>query len=220
MADLLVLFDVDGTLVDADAQIAETLRDACLAAGHEAPDASAVKATIGLSLPEMVAALMPMVDADGRDRIISGYRLRFADSLERLSEPPMFDGAESTLRRLGRDGIALGLATGRSRLGVDHLLNAMEWRDVFATVQCAQDNPSKPDPTMLHRAMQATGHPPERTVFVGDTTFDMEMGSAAGVTTLGVAWGYHPVDALRGAGAGLIVPDFAAMITEIERMPR
>ena len=60
-------------------------------------------------------------------------------------------------------------------------------------------------------AMAETGIGADHAVMIGDTSFDMEMGRAAGMATIGVAWGYHPVARLRDAGAGQIVTDFAAL---------
>ena len=116
---------------------------------------------------------------------------------------PLFPGVAETIGRLAADpGIRLGIATGKSRRGVAHLVGRFAWDRVFATIQTADDAPSKPDPGMLLRAMAETGVAPDRTVMLGDTTFDMAMARAAGVRPIGVSWGYHPVPALTEAGAG------------------
>jgi phosphoglycolate phosphatase len=69
---------------------------------------------------------------------------------------------------------------------------------------------------MIRAAMAEAGVGPERTVMVGDTTFDVEMALAAGVGALGVAWGYHPADELREAGAHGIVESCDQMMDEID----
>ncbi|MCK0165963.1 HAD-IA family hydrolase [Jannaschia sp. S6380] len=216
MAEGLVLFDVDGTLVDGEGQISDTMAAAFAAAGLHPPTRAAVASTIGLSLPEMVQALIPPSEAGLRDKVIAGYRLRYIDALNRREEPPVFDGAETTLLRLRRSGWTLGLVTGKSRRGVDYLLDAMDWRGHFATVQCADDNISKPHPEMVLRALSETGTTVDRTVIVGDTTYDMEMGRAAGIRALGVAWGYHTADRLMRAGAEAVAADFASLALWID----
>ena len=85
------------------------------------------------------------------------------------------------------------------------------WEGYFATVQTADDAPSKPHPAMVEQAMQAVGATPPTTIMVGDSTFDMAMARAAGAGAIGVSWGYHAVEALREAGAETIVTSFAEL---------
>ncbi|MEM7488090.1 MAG: HAD-IA family hydrolase [Pseudomonadota bacterium] len=206
--DLLVLFDVDGTLLDSAGRIADTMVAAFRAAGEAPPDRSAVQAAIGLSVPEMVGHLAANATPDRREKILAGYRLRFADDIARETEPPVFPSAEDAILRLRRAGLCLGLATGKSRLSVDRLLDVMGWHGHFQTVQCADDNPSKPDPAMIHRALRATGRAAGRTVLVGDTRYDMRMAAAAGIRAIGVAWGCNASDDLHAEGATAIAADF------------
>ena len=91
---------------------------------------------------------------------------------------------------------------------------------MFATIQTADDAPSKPDPGMMLQAMAETGIGPDATVMVGDTTFDMAMARAAGVRAVGVSWGYHPVAALIEAGAETIIDRFAELEALLARPRR
>ena len=212
MVDALVLFDVDGTLVDGEAQICDTMADAFLAAGRAAPERWAIRAVIGLSLPEMVERLASGRDAAEIDKIVAGYRLRFADAMDRMEDPPIYTGAERAIRRLRAADVTLGLATGKSRLGLAPVLDATGWHRYFATVQCADDNPSKPDPTMIRKALTATGVDPARCFMVGDTLFDMRMAREAGVRAIGVSWGYQPASLLTEGGAEAVADDFHALV--------
>ena len=100
--------------------------------------------------------------------------------------------------------MVLGIATGKSRRGVAHLVERHGWHRTFATIQTADDATSKPDPAMLRQAMAEVGAAPRDTLMIGDSTFDMLMARAAGVRPIGVSWGYHPVTALEEAGAEAI----------------
>ena len=102
------------------------------------------------------------------------------------------------------DGVALAIATGKSRPGVDRLLKREGWETAFDSIQTADRHPSKPHPSMIFHALQETGATPECTVMIGDTTFDMEMARSAEVAALGVSWGYHATATLRRAGAHAI----------------
>jgi phosphoglycolate phosphatase len=87
-------------------------------------------------------------------------------------------------------------------------------------VQVADDHPSKPHPAMLEACLAETGVDAKNATMIGDTTYDIEMGRAAGFRTIGVSWGYHPVSALREARADLVVDDFAALNSALPRVYR
>jgi phosphoglycolate phosphatase len=206
----LVIFDVDGTLVDSQNMIVAAQREAFAACGLEPPSRARALSIVGLSLPEAFTAL---VGADGPvDALSAAYKDAFGRlRADPASEEPLFPGAQALIARLAaRTDVLLGIATGKSRRGVAHILDRHGWRAVFATIQTADDAPSKPDPTMLRQAMAETGIAPEAAIMIGDTSFDMGMAKAAGVRPVGVAWGYHPVAALREAGADTIIDTFEA----------
>lgn len=211
----LVVFDVDGTISDSQAQIFHAMTMGFAAAGQPVPDRARVLSIVGLSLPVAVAHLVPELDPALQGRIVEGYKASY--STHRAASPaPLYPGALECLRRLAaRDDLLLGVATGKSRRGLDALCAAHGLQGLFATRQVADDHPSKPHPSMLWSAMAETGVTSAAAVMIGDTTYDIEMGRAAGLATIGVGWGYHPVETLRAAGADLIVDDFAALETAV-----
>jgi phosphoglycolate phosphatase len=204
----LILFDVDGTLVDSQDLIVAAHERAFANLGLERPARTRLLGLVGLSLPETFTAL---VGPDGPiEALAEGYKLGFR---ELRGDPqraePVFPGAEAALRALGAlEGVRLGLATGKSRRGTDALLTRHGWADLFATVQNADDAPSKPHPGMIERAMGETGVVPTDTVMIGDSSYDMIMARTAGVRALGVAWGYHTPGSLRGNGAEAVASSF------------
>ncbi|MEX3016730.1 HAD-IA family hydrolase [Gymnodinialimonas hymeniacidonis] len=204
----LILFDVDGTLLDAGDLIARTMIEAFLAAGEAPPRTADVRSIIGLSLPEMVAHLADKQSADLQAKILSGYRLRYFDLVEQEETPEVFPGADKALRRLREAGFVLGLTTGKARRSTEFMLSDNNWGQYFHTVQCADDNPSKPDPTMVRRAMMATGRSIGETLLVGDSRYDMRMARAAGIRAVGVNWGYNQGVELLSEGAICVARDF------------
>ena len=207
----LVLFDVDGTLVDSQNIIVAAQRMAFAAHGLEPPSRERSLSIVGLSLAEAFTALVgPKAPIDG---LVEAYK----DSFHTLRQDPahaepLFSGVESCLEWLaGREDVLLGIATGKSRRGVAHLLDRHGWHDVFSVIQTADDAPSKPHPGMILQAMHETGAGPGDTVMVGDSSFDMGMARAAGVLPVGVSWGFQPVAALTEAGAGPIVHSYAEL---------
>ncbi|TMV35468.1 HAD family hydrolase, partial [Thioclava sp. BHET1] len=124
------------------------------------------------------------------------------------SERPqqLYPGIRELIDRLvERPEVLLGIATGKSRRGLDHLLESHAMTRCFISTQVADDHPSKPNPSMLLRILRETGMEAGQAVMVGDTEFDIEMGRAAGYRTIAVTWGYHPAARLRAAGADLLV---------------
>jgi phosphoglycolate phosphatase len=105
------------------------------------------------------------------------------------------------------DHILLGLATGKSRRGLDALLGFYGWENRFVTTQVSDNHPSKPHPSMILTAMSETGVDAARTVMIGDTSYDIDMARAAEVNAIGVEWGYHPKSALLHANAVVSRPD-------------
>ena len=105
----------------------------------------------------------------------------------------------------------MGVATGKARRGLDHATEAHDLEPFFVTRQTADHHPSKPHPSMLHAALAETGAEAAHAVMIGDTSYDIEMGRAAGFRTIGVDWGYHDTSALERAGADIVVQDFKGL---------
>ena len=130
---------------------------------------------------------------------------------------PLYPGIRAVLDGLQADPhTLLGVATGKSRLGLDKLIEGHGLQGIFLTQQVADFHPSKPHPSMILQAMSELGVTPEQTVMIGDTSFDMEMAQAAGVSALGVSWGYHPVTRLTAADT--IVDAVAGIPAALEQL--
>ena len=109
--------------------------------------------------------------------------------------------------------ILLGIATGKSRRGLDGLLAVHGLEKLFVTQQVADHHPSKPHPSMLRACCDETGVAPEDAVMIGDTSFDMQMARAAGMDGIGVSWGYHRREEL--GEARIVVDSFAQLMDEL-----
>jgi len=217
----LILFDCDGTLVDSHHNIAEAMRRAFAELGVPYPGDAATRGIIGLSLHAAVAALAPEgTDAATLARLEEAYKRHF---FRLRHEPdfhePLFPGAREALESLAaHDDVLLGIATGKSRRGLEVLLEREGLRDYFVTLQTADDAPSKPHPGMVLRALEETGAEPHCTALIGDTRYDMQMARAAGALPIGVAWGYHPPHELKAAGAVDIAEAFDHLPERLHRL--
>ncbi|MCB1400874.1 MAG: HAD-IA family hydrolase [Rhodobacteraceae bacterium] len=212
----LVVFDVDGTISDSQTQIQHAMALGFEAVGLPAPSRAETLSIVGLSLPVAVARLAPGHEAATHAAIVEGYKASYFT--HRAASPaPLYPGARDCLMRLAaRDDLLLGVATGKSRRGLNALIAHHGLEGIFVTMQVADDHPSKPHPSMLLEAMAETGSRPAEALMIGDTSYDIEMAAAAGIASVGVAWGYHPVADLRAAGAAIIATDFAALDAAVD----
>ncbi|WP_242138576.1 MULTISPECIES: HAD-IA family hydrolase [unclassified Sphingomonas] len=209
----LALFDCDGTLVDSQDNICRSVEAAFTQANLVAPDRSAIRRIVGLSLVEAMQMLLPDGDPALHRSLADDYKAAFFKmrTSGAMSAEPLYDGILDVLDQLAGEGWKLGVATGKSDRGLAHILAHHGIAAHFITLQTADRHPSKPHPSMIETAMADAGAVPETTVMIGDTSYDMLMARAAGTRALGVAWGYHPAEELTEAGAHAVAETVAAL---------
>jgi phosphoglycolate phosphatase len=216
----LVIFDCDGTLVDSQAIIVAAMNRAFEAQGFAPPTREATLSIVGLSLKEAMRALLP----DASEAVVhdagEAYRAAYvAFRRDGAHHDALYPGARDTVLSLAaRSDVILGIATGKSRRGVDALLAREGFDGLFATIQTADDAPSKPHPAMVAQAMAEAGAGPQATAMIGDTAYDMAMARAAGARAIGVTWGYHAREALVSAGSHTLVDRFADLEAAIDSL--
>jgi phosphoglycolate phosphatase len=202
----LAIFDCDGTLVDSQANICMAMEHAFAEAGMPPPPRHATRRIVGLSLVEAMRQLLPDAeDALHRD-MAERYRAAFFTLRGNgLVDEPLYDGIAGVLSELDESGWLLGVATGKSDRGLQRCLDHHGIKGLFVTLQTADRHPSKPHPSMIRQALADAGALAQNAFMIGDTVYDIHMGRAAGCRTIGVGWGYHPLDELRAAGADAVV---------------
>jgi phosphoglycolate phosphatase len=183
----LIVFDWDGTLMDSEGQIVSCLRSAVNDLALEPLDDETLKNVIGLGLREAVDTLFPGRDEVFCQAFVSHYRKHWFAS----SGSSLFAGVAEMLDLLRRRQLLLAVATGKSRRGLNRVLGETGLATCFHATRCADEAPSKPHPQMLLDVMGQVGATPAQTVMVGDTEYDMQMASYAGVARIGVTSGVH-----------------------------
>jgi phosphoglycolate phosphatase len=214
----LVVFDCDGTLVDSQHAICAAMEHAFNMLQLPIPTRSDILNVVGLSLPQAFATLAAGHPATIHAALAEHYRSDFpAKRQQALQHDTLYPGVGDVVTALSRrDNVLLGIATGKSKRGVARLLDREGWRRHFVTIQTADDNLSKPDPSMILRAMAETGADPSSTLMIGDTSYDMEMARSAEVGAIGVSWGYHTAERLLAAGAHAVVGTSEALLQAID----
>ena len=204
----LVLFDCDGTLVDSVGLIHEVMARTFVHFGHVRPEMSLTKSIIGLTLDIAIARMQgkPHVDDEAID-MTAHYKSIYAETRAQAGfQEPLFDGITAMIETLAkRDELLMGAVTGKSRRGLDLIMDTHGFRPHFIVSRTADDCPSKPHPAMVTECCSQTGIVPADTIVIGDAIYDMQMAKAAGAKAVGVAWGYASVEDLWKAGADAIV---------------
>ncbi len=190
----LIVFDWDGTLMDSVDRIVGCMQAASIDVGVRTPSADAVKDIIGLGLKEALLRLFPDCDELTRRQLVVHYRRHFLHESHIVS--CLFEGVTEVLIELRAAGYDLAVATGKARRGLDKVLIETKTVDYFSATRCADETQSKPHPQMLLDLMDGLGVGPHQTLMVGDTEFDLEMASAAGVAAIAVDYGAHEVNRL------------------------
>jgi len=215
----LVMFDMDGTLIDSGAMIFSTMTSTFASHGLELPSLASSHSVIGLSLEKAMEQLAGCDEETART-LAATYRKEYRARLTGgESHEPLYAGAREAVDRLTEnENTLLGIATGKGLQGVNRILSLHGILSKFSTFQTPDHNPSKPHPSMLLRAMEEIGTDPRDTVMIGDTTFDMELAVAAGTRAIGVTWGYHPREQLEQSGADIIIESFEALDNAIDKV--
>jgi phosphoglycolate phosphatase len=214
---LLAVFDLDGTLQDSRRSIAEAMDMAFEALGLAAPGYDKTRRIVGLSLIPAIKVLAPDLPEQRYAALGEAYKDAFIANRERGVHEALYGGARETVMRLKAEGWLLGIATGKARRGIDKFLEVHSFEGVFDTAFCADDGPGKPHPHMLQLNMTAAGVAADRTIMIGDTSFDMAMARAANAYAQGVTWGFHTPEEVAEGGAHHIADDFAALDLALTR---
>jgi phosphoglycolate phosphatase len=188
-----LVFDWDGTLIDSTAIIADSLQRACRDLGEPAPTDVDARYVIGLGLADALKYVAPGLARDRHAELAARYRHHF---LARDARIELYPGARELLEELAGAGFQLGIATGKSRIGLDRALAQKGLERLFAATRCADEGFPKPHPDMLEQLMDRVGVAPHATLMIGDTTHDIELARNAGASALAVAYGAHAADGL------------------------
>ena len=190
----LIVFDWDGTLMDSAAMIVDSVQAAARDLGLEPPSEDRARHIIGLGLVDALRHALPDLPADHYPELVERYRHHY---LSRDHELVLFAGAAALVEQLADLGYRLGVATGKSRRGLERALEHSGLGDYFHATRCADECHSKPHPQMIEELMEEFAVLPGQTLMIGDTTHDLLMAQNAGVDAVGVSYGAHPRDALE-----------------------
>ena len=206
----LIVFDWDGTVMDSTAVIAGSIQAACRDLGLPVPGDEAARHVIGLGLIQALRYAVPDAPESMYEPLVARYRHHFLAQDQTI---PLFDGARETIAELHDGGYWLGVATGKSRAGLDRALESTGMKQYFHATRTADQTFSKPDPAMLLELMGELAVSTERALMIGDTTHDVQMAQNAGVDAVAVGHGAHSPEQLQELNPLALVQDFAGLRT-------
>lgn len=187
----VVIFDWDGTIMNSEGRIVDCVQQAARENDMPVLPYEETKQIIGLSLQNAIKALYP--DAAAQPGLVAAmadtYTQHFLHDSEVAMQP--FVGAREMLESLREFGYKTAIATGKSRIGLNAVLEETGFGDLFDFTRTPVESASKPDPLMLRQILQHFDLPVEQAVMVGDTTFDMEMARNLEMDRVALLHGVH-----------------------------
>lgn len=191
----VVAFDFDGTLADTTQAILGAALQTL--AEFELPPIPPERIVPMIGLPLREAFLGAGVAVELTDACCARYRECFSDHVESIR---LFPAVRECLHELSALGITMGIVSSRGRTSLYELLERLEIREHFRVVLGDEDAArKKPEPELVLNLTERLGVSPARVLVVGDTTYDIEMGHAAGAQTCAVTYGSHDIERLSQA---------------------
>ncbi|OUS41416.1 hypothetical protein A9R00_01040 [Oleispira antarctica] len=210
----VIIFDWDGTLVDSTARIVDSLQMASSEVGLPKLTNHQLQQIIGLGLPEALKKLWPLISSEQLQQMSALYSANFSTHSDVHAD--FFPKAHEFFEELRGLGYVLAVATGKTRRGLDEMLDGMAVRDVFDITRCADETTSKPDPHMLKEILTVLGLSSEQALMVGDTSFDLDMAKAIDMDAVGMTHGAHESDILLASGASALCQDLNVLLDWIK----
>lgn len=212
-----VLFDIDGTLVDSNEQHVDSWAIAFRAEGY-AQERDAIREQIGKGGDLLIPALLPDMDEGVRDRISKAQGEHFKSAY--LARVSAFAGATELVTRVHATGRKVVLASSAKREELDHYVELLGIGCYLSATTSIDDvEASKPEPDIFGAALIKIGVAPGHAIVLGDTPYDIEAASGAGIAAVGLTSGPFDAARLKDAGAVAVYADVADLLAAFDTSP-
>lgn len=211
-SDALILFDLDGTLVDPAGAITGGISAALTTHGLPVPPDAALQAMVGPPLLESLTTFAS-VPADRIVDVVASYRADYVATGMARSRP--YPGIAACVEALSAAGATVAVATQKPEWLAEELLEVQGMRHLFASVHGSPRDETTTRPgkePIIRAAMERHGGTPGRTVMIGDRRHDVEGAAANGIDCIGVGWGFAAPGELEGSGAAAVVHTAEALL--------
>jgi HAD superfamily hydrolase (TIGR01509 family) len=206
----LVIFDLDGTLIDTPRDVARTIADVVSAAVKSTPRIEDVLPLVGLPLEEILRRVLPKSEWDRLEHYVTAYRERYDRTV--TPNTHLMPGAREVLELCHKRGLKLAIATGKLTRLAEAALDHCGVREYFAVVIGGdQGLRAKPDPEVGERILTSLNIGAAEALVVGDTIYDIGMGHACGARTCAVTFGVQSREELQAANPDYIISHFSEL---------
>jgi phosphoglycolate phosphatase len=204
----LILFDLDGTLLDSAEDIAVSANKILNEIGKQALTKDDIRPLIGLPASE-IFRFAGLDDSDDLDSIVS----RFREHLGKTGGSPdiVYPGVLETLDELSKRGLVLNVVTNKPTYLANLVLERSEISHYFVHVQGAENIDPKPSPAGINICMEKANFLPGQTIMIGDSHVDVQAAKAAGCISVGVAYHQEMRQTLADASPDLLVSNLNQM---------
>lgn len=184
----LFIFDWDGTLMNTTQTIVDATTHACRELNLNVVSDAAAKSIIGKSFLEVIADIVP--ELRGNPALLQKFTYVYEKYLnDHTLDNPLFNHVPEMLEKLTAHKKVLAIATGRSRVMLDDILNGTGLGKYFIITKTADECFSKPHPQMIEEILEFTGIDHSKALMIGDTSHDVHMAHNAGVDVVAVSHG-------------------------------
>ncbi|MDO4270463.1 MAG: HAD-IA family hydrolase [Eubacteriales bacterium] len=211
------IFDLDGTLLNTLGDLTDSVNTALLRHGFAAVTEEQTRERVGNGVRKLVERCLPENKRTEAmiDTCLDEFRTAYGERMMNRTQP--YDGIVKLLKELKKAGIAVGVLSNKYDLAAKSLIRHYFGDLVQVTFGERPGVPRKPDPTSALALLRELGGEASTTLYIGDSATDMETAKNAGLTAVGVAWGFRSAETLRDAGADALVREPTELLPLFER---
>ena len=202
----LIVFDLDGTLINSLEDLADSANHILTQHGFPTHPIDAYRYFVGDGVRKLIERILPLEERNVaqieqcRQEFVEYYKIHMED------KTVVYDGITDLLKVLKERGLKIAVATNKVHIAVKPLMEKYFPEIQFDSMIGQREGiPVKPNPQIMFDILKETGCEPSETLHVGDTATDMQLAHNAGITPIGVLWGYRPLEELQEAGARYII---------------
>lgn len=203
----IVIFDLDGTLLNTIGDLAASVDYVMRSRNLPEHTDAEYRQMVGGGIKRLVERALPehlSKDEAYVDECVTQFRRYYVDNIDRHTVP--YEGMHELLRDLQRQGMKLAVASNKFQHGTDRLVSKFFSDIDFVAIEGNREGaPLKPDPQIVTGILERATIAKERAVMIGDSGIDIRTASAAGIDSVGVAWGFRFAEELYDAGAERVV---------------
>lgn len=206
MSIKLVIFDLDGTLLNTIDDLAHSVNYVLQKHGYATHSVEQYKLFVGNGITKLIARAIPKELASAK--LIAKLQADFVAYYAKHSrdKTALYGGIEELLGELKASGITLAVASNKHHTATVELINHYFGSDTFSVVYGKREGVyPKPDPTIIYDIIKQCDVSASEVVYVGDSSVDMETANNASICSVGVTWGFRSQEELEAHGAQYII---------------